>query len=105
MYCMPITIGFIFHENESFIFLLFLMGKIGLVYVLFGKSPELERIKDVYRGSTVIVIIIIVIISNNTNTNTNTNTNNNSNDNNSNNNNNNTNNNNNNNSNDNNSKL
>jgi hypothetical protein len=37
---MPITIGF-FYGNELIIFLLFLMGKIRLVYFLFGISPRI----------------------------------------------------------------
>jgi hypothetical protein len=38
---MPITIEFFFHGNGLINFPLFLMGKIRLVYVLFGISPRI----------------------------------------------------------------
>jgi hypothetical protein len=38
---MPITLGFLFRGNGLIIFPLFLIGKIRLVYVLFGISPRI----------------------------------------------------------------
>jgi hypothetical protein len=54
MYNMPITIGFFFHGNGLTIFPLFLMGKNSFgIRPVWYKSKDLERIKDVYRGTTV----------------------------------------------------
>jgi hypothetical protein len=46
---MPITIGFFFHGTDESFFLYFLWEKF-----VWYKSKDLERIKDVYRGTTVV---------------------------------------------------
>jgi hypothetical protein len=54
---MPITIEFFFHGNGLIIFPLFLTGKIRFcMRPAWYKSKDLERIKDVYRGTTVILM-------------------------------------------------
>jgi hypothetical protein len=54
---MPITIGFFFHGNRLIIFPLFLWEKF-----VWYKSKDLERIKDVYRGTTVLVFPNLLIL-------------------------------------------
>jgi hypothetical protein len=55
MYNMPIKVGF-FHGNGLIIFPLFLNGKNSFdIRPVWYKSKDLERIKDIYRGTTVFV--------------------------------------------------
>jgi hypothetical protein len=61
MYNMPITIAFFFHGNGLIIFPLFLMGKICLVYVLFGISP---RIWNGIRTYTEVPLYFVVTVRN-----------------------------------------